>query len=216
MPDCKAALADAPAILDHLCGDCAEHLARVESLLDVRGISYHRDRALVRGLDYYTRTVFEVHYPKLGAQSALGGGGRYDRLVEDCGGPHTPAVGFSAGIERIVWAIGEENSIPASAYESRGAYLCLMSSDAEPAAARIAGQLRQVVPVEVDFTGRGLKAQLKGANRAGARFAVILGDEELAARSATVKDLDSGEQKTLPEEQLSGLLEALVSGAPPE
>ncbi len=119
-------------------------------------------------------------------------------------------------MERIVWAIGEEKAVPPSAYEIRGAYLCLMSEAAEPAAARIAGRLRAVIPVEVDYSGRGLKAQLKGANRVNARFAVILGADELAANSATLKDLDSGEQKTLPEEQLSGLLQALINAdAPP-
>jgi histidyl-tRNA synthetase len=215
VPACQTALEGAPVVLDHLCGDCAAHLERVESLLTVRGIDFRRDRGLVRGLDYYTRTVFEVHYPALGAQSALGGGGRYDRLVEDCGGPPTPAVGFSAGIERLVWAIGEEKSIAPSVWESRGAYLCLMSADAEKAAARIAGRLRRIIPVEVDFTGRGLKAQLKGANRVHARFAVILGDDELAAEAATLKDLDSGEQKTLPEERLSDLLEVLINSEPP-
>ncbi len=115
VPSCREVLTEAPVILDHLCAECVDHLDRVESLLDVRGISFQRDRALVRGLDYYTRTVFEVHYPALGAQSALGGGGRYDRLVADCGGPSTPSVGFSAGIERIVWASGEERAVPASA-----------------------------------------------------------------------------------------------------
>jgi len=208
---CREALRSAPRMLNELCEDCEAHLARVESLLESQGIAYRRDAELVRGLDYYTRTVFEVHYPALGAQSALGGGGRYDHLVEQCGGPATPAVGFSAGIERLVLTVREEKSLDSAEWRSRGAYLCLMSEAAEPAAARIASRLRHATPVEVDYTGRGLKAQLKSAHARGARFAVILGEDEIADQAATLKDLDSGEQKTLPEEQMLALIQGWLT-----
>ena len=212
VPGCGEALKAAPRMMDHLCDDCVAHRDRVEGLLEEREIPFRRDRDMVRGLDYYTRTVFEVHYPALGAQSALGGGGRYDRLVEDCGGPATPAVGFSSGLERLVWAIGNENTISADELRERGAYVVLLSSAAEPAGARIAARLRQAIPVEVDFSGRALKAQLKSANQRAARFAILLGDDELAAGTATVKDLDSGEQKALPEENLLELIQAWSGG----
>jgi histidyl-tRNA synthetase len=212
VPGCREAIAGAPRMLDHLCADCDAHLSRVEALLAERGIEYRRDASLVRGLDYYTRTVFEVHYPPLGAQSALGGGGRYDRLVAECGGPPTPAVGFSAGIERMLFTIEEKQSLDPTLWRARGAYLSLLTEAAEPAAARIAARLRRVIPVEVDYTGRGLKAQLKTADQRGSRFAILLGENELEARAATLKDLDSGEQKTLPEERLIELIQALVAG----
>ena len=212
VPGCREVLADAPRMMDQLCADCAAHQDRVEELLGARGIPFERDADMVRGLDYYTRTVFEVHYPSLGAQSALGGGGRYDRLVEQCGGPSTPAVGISSGLERLILAVGNEGTLSAAELKDRGAYVVLLDPAAEPAAARIAGLLRQAIPVEVDYSGRGLKAQLKSANQRAARFAVLLGDEELAAGAATVKDLDSGEQKALPEGNLLELIQAWSQG----
>jgi len=209
VPGCIEALAEAPRPMDHLCVDCRAHQARVEALLTEAGISFRRKSALVRGLDYYTRTVFEVHYPALGAQSALGGGGRYDRLVEQLGGPPTPAVGFSAGIERILLAVREERTVDPSELGGRGAYLVLLDSRGQAAAARIAAKLREIIPVEVDYSGRGMKAQLKTSNARGVRFALILGDDELAKASVTVKDLDSGEQVTLPESELKEFVQAL-------
>ncbi|MBN2170562.1 MAG: histidine--tRNA ligase [Candidatus Krumholzibacteriota bacterium] len=212
---CHEALKHAPRMLDHLCDDCRAHLERVEALLADQAIPFRRDRDMVRGLDYYTRTVFEVHDPGLGAQSALGGGGRYDHLVEDCGGPPTPAVGFSAGIERLLGVVEQEGALAASERRSYGAYLSLMTPAAEPHAARIAARLRRAIPVEVDFTGRSLKAQLKTANQRGVRFAIILGPDEIDARSATLKDLDSGVQKTLPESDLLELIQAWLASEPP-
>ena len=215
LPGCQAVLAAAPRIMDQLCADCQAHRDRLEALLGERGVPFRRDRDVVRGLDYYTRTVFEVHYPALGAQSALGGGGRYDRLVEACGGPPTPAVGFSAGLERLVWAIGNEKTLGPGELSARGAYLVLLSPAAEAPAARIAARLRASIPAEVDYSGRGLKAQLRSANQRGARFAILLGEEELAAHAVAVKDLDSGDQKVLPEENLLELIQAWSAGMPP-
>ncbi|MCP4544866.1 MAG: histidine--tRNA ligase [bacterium] len=212
VPGCREAIADAPKILDHLCDDCRTHMDHVGELLQTAGISVEIDPSLVRGLDYYTRTVYEVHYPSLGAQSALGGGGRYDGLVEQCGGPATPAVGFSAGIERLILAIQSEGTLSEKDWKSRGAYLCLMCAGAEAAGGRIAAHLREAMPVEVDYTGRGLKAQLKTANNRGARFAILLGEDEIANRTATLKDLDSGEQKVLSEEQLLTLIKTWIAG----
>ncbi len=209
VPSCREALEDAPRPMDHLCDDCGAHQERLEELLGEARIPFKRNKALVRGLDYYTRTVFEVHYPALGAQSALGGGGRYDRLMEQLGGPATPAVGFSAGIERILIAVEQEKTVEASELTSRGAYLVLLDSKGEAAASRIAGNLREIIPVEVDFSGRSMKSQLKTSNASGSRFALILGEDELAKAAVTVKDLDSGEQVTLPETELKEFIGAL-------
>jgi len=206
---CKTALADAPRPMDHLCDDCMAHQERVEELLTEAKIPFKRDKALVRGLDYYTRTVFEVHYPALGAQSALGGGGRYDRLMEQLGGKATPAVVFSAGIERILIAVETEKTVEAADLGSRGAYLVLLDENGEAAATRVATSLRELIPVEIDFSGRGMKAQLKTSNAKGVRFALILGEDELAKLAVTVKDLDSGEQVTLPESELKEFIKAL-------
>jgi len=206
---CIEALADAPRPMDHLCESCMRHQSRVEELLTEAKIPFRRASALVRGLDYYTRTVFEVHYPSLGAQSALGGGGRYDRLIEQLGGPPTPAVGFSAGIERILLAVEAEKTVDPAELGSRGAYMVLLDDAGEAAAARVAASLREIIPVEVDYTGRGMKAQLKTSNARGVRFALILGEDELAKASVTVKDLDSGEQVTLPESELKEFIKAL-------
>jgi histidyl-tRNA synthetase len=209
---CREAIAGAPRTIDHLCQGCSGHLEQVEQLLKSAGIPYEIDPTLVRGLDYYTRTVFEVHYPALGAQSALGGGGRYDGLVAQCGGPPTPAVGFSAGIERWIWAMGKELALAERDLKLRGAYFTLMSEEAFPVAARIASSLREAIPVEVDYTGRSLKAQLKSANSRDARFAIIIGEDELAEGNATLKDLDSGEQKALPQGQLLELIRGWIAG----
>jgi histidyl-tRNA synthetase len=208
--DCIKVLADAPRPMDHLCEECDAHQTRVEELLRDANIPFRRESALVRGLDYYTRTVFEVHYPALGAQSALGGGGRYDRLVGQLGGPSTPAVGFSAGIERILLAVEAEKTVDSSELKGRGAYLVLLDAQGEAAASRVAASLRELIPVEVDYSGRSMKAQLKTSNARGVRFALILGDEELAKASVTVKDLDSGEQVTLPELELKEFIRALA------
>lgn len=210
-PSCRKALEDAPRPMDHLCEDCSRHHERVEELLKAADIPFQRDRSMVRGLDYYTRTVFEVHFPALGAQSALGGGGRYDRLVEEIGGQSVPAVGFSAGIERLLLAVEAEKTLDPAELRRRGAYIVLLTTDAEAPAIRIAAGLRGLFPVEVDLTGRGMKAQLKSANARDARFALLLGEDELKAGAVAVKDLDSGEQVSLPEAELLAFMEKISS-----
>ncbi|MDP6418070.1 MAG: histidine--tRNA ligase [Candidatus Krumholzibacteria bacterium] len=206
---CQEALQSAPRPLHSLCGDCASHQEELESLLEKMGIDYHRNHSLVRGLDYYTRTVFEVHDSSLGAQSALGGGGRYDRLVEQLGGAPTPAVGFSSGIDRLELLLQELNRENPPAPRS-GAYLVLLCPRGEATAERYARMLRDLFPVEIDWTARGMKAQLKTANAREARFALILGEDELEKKVLTVKDLDSGEQVTLAEEDLMDFLRTVV------
>jgi histidyl-tRNA synthetase len=196
----RAVMTEAPRLLDRLTAEDAEHFAAVRALLDDAGLEYELDSTLVRGLDYYTRTVFELESPRLGAQAALGGGGRYDRLVEELGGPPTPGVGWAAGIERILLASPEEPDA-----EER-VFIALAKPDTAQTALALARRLRvEGIRVELEQAGRSLKGQLKQADRIGARTTVILGD------TIDVKDMDSGEQRQAasPDEAVLMVQEAL-------
>jgi histidyl-tRNA synthetase len=181
----QAVMRDAPLLLDRLAPDDAQHFAELRRLLDDAGLDYEIDPTLVRGLDYYTRTVFEFESERLGAQAALGGGGRYDGLIEELGGPPTPGVGFAAGIERMLLAAGDEPA-PTDAR--------VFIAIAKPGAARdafaLARRLRgEGIRVEMEQAGRSMKGQLKQADRIGANATVILGD------AIEVKDMETGEQR---------------------
>jgi histidyl-tRNA synthetase len=198
----RETMARAPVITDHLCDACRKHFESVRSLLDDLDVSYTLEPKLVRGLDYYTRTAFEFVAEGLGSQNAVGGGGRYDGLAESLGGPPLPAIGFALGLERILLA-AEEVAVP-SPIE---AYVVALGQDAARAALQLVTRLRSAgVGAEFDLSGRGLKGQMKDAARSGARWAVILGAEELATGTASVKDLASGEQTRMPLEGLEAEL----------
>jgi histidyl-tRNA synthetase len=183
-PGTRAVMADAPRLLDRLDPEDAEHFAAVRALLDAAGAHYVLDSTLVRGLDYYTRTVFEFESERLGAQAALGGGGRYDRLVGELGGPATPGVGWAAGIERILLA--STLGLP----ERPRVYIALAKPDLVADAFALARRLRgEGLRVEIEQAGRSLKGQLKQADRIGAQITVILGD------SVDVKDMGTGDQR---------------------
>src|SRR5512140_2206943 len=196
--DCKvpadqAIVASLPAMVDHLDPASREHHDALKRLLAAAEIAYEEDPRLVRGLDYYTRTVFEGHHPKLGAQSAVGGGGRYDTLIEECGGAPTPAVGFSSGIERLLLSLEAEGK--AGGGEVRPDLMVIAAGDrARPEALVLAARLRARFAVEVDLLGRSVSSQMKLADRSGARFAVVLGDDELDGGFVTLKDMSTGEQ----------------------
>ena len=209
MADVNAA---APRITDHLCPACAEHFAGVRAHLDAMGIAYRLEPALVRGLDYYTRTAFEFYRRGAeGQQQALGGGGRYDGLVELLGGKPTPGIGFALGLDRVVLALGSiEGPSPGDAAP------VAMVVGADPGDTRnrlrVATELRAAgLPVRVDLTSRRLGRQLEGAVREGAHFAVIIGDE-LAAGEVQLRDLDGGSQKPVPLADLAALLRRKVRG----
>jgi histidyl-tRNA synthetase len=181
----RAVMEDAPRLLDRLEPADAQHFADVRALLDRAAMAYEVDSTLVRGLDYYTRTVFEFESERLGAQAALGGGGRYDRLVEELGGPATPGVGWAAGIERILLAAQD-------APDARVAdvFVAIAKPESGETAFLLTQRLRREgLRVVMEQAGRGMKGQLKQANRIGARATVIVGD------SLDVKDMDSGEQR---------------------
>jgi histidyl-tRNA synthetase len=183
----RAVMADAPTIVAGLEGEDAEHFAAVRSLLDSAGIAYEVDPTLVRGLDYYTRTIFSFDCDVLGAQSEIGGGGRYDGLIEQLGGPATPAVGWAAGIERILLALDEEEE-----RGGRDAFVAIADAGQRARAMALAVELRHAgLSAEIDLAERSLKGQLKHANRIGARRVLILE----ADGSAQLRDMGTGEQR---------------------
>jgi histidyl-tRNA synthetase len=199
-------LADAPKLMDRLAAEDREHFDAVLALLDAAGMEYEIDPTLVRGLDYYTRTVFEFESERLGAQAALGGGGRYDRLVEELGGPPTPGVGWAAGVERILLAAQDEEPAP-------GPRVFISHVGDAVTALEIAGVLRRRgIRAEMEQAGRSLKGQLKQANRIGAHVVVLVGD------GIEVKDMDGGEQRPAasPDEAIALVGELLERAAPAE
>jgi histidyl-tRNA synthetase len=193
----------APRILDYLCDACREHFAGVRASLDAMGVDYTVDPLIVRGLDYYTRTAWEALSSTLGAQDALFGGGRYDGLAEQLGGPPTPGVGFGMGLERLLRALDEEGiRLP----EDSTVDVYIATAGVEPARAlAIADRLRRAgIATDLDLMNRGLRAQMKQADRLGARFVLVLGDDEMRRGVAAIRDMASGAQdeaalETLPE-----------------
>jgi len=203
---CKKLAAGAPTTSQHLCAECQGHFDVVRELLERAGIKHTLDPRLVRGLDYYTRTVFEIHHTALGARSAICGGGRYDDLVEQIGGPPTPAAGFSIGMEATLLAMAKEK-VGAPDEPPLDAFICSIGDKAAVEAALLAARLRNAgLCIELDYEGRSLKAQMKQANKTGARFAVIIGDDELARDSARIREMATGEESTVPMAELASKL----------
>jgi histidyl-tRNA synthetase len=197
----RAVMAGAPTMVERLAGEDAEHFAEVCGLLDTAAVAYTIDPTLVRGLDYYTRTIFSFVCERLGAQSEIGGGGRYDGLIEQLGGPPTPAVGWAAGIERILLALGESED-----EAGRDAFVAVADDGQRQRALTLAGELRRAgLATEIDMAGRGLKGQLKHADRIGARRVLILE----ADGSAQLRDMASGEQRQV---DLARLVDEVTGG----
>ncbi len=194
-PNCKEFAKDAPKITDCLCTECEEHFAKVKSYLTSAKINYTVNPQIVRGLDYYSRTVFEFVSSHLGAQSTVCGGGRYDGLVEEIGGNPTPALGFGAGIDRIILAMeakGVEFTPPATCE----LYIAAMGENALEKAFNLSQSLRDCgVFAECDICGRGLKAQMKYANKIGAKYTIVIGDNEIESGKAELKNMQTGEKK---------------------
>jgi histidyl-tRNA synthetase len=181
----------APKLLDRLSPEDLEHFGQVRSLLDESGIPYEIDTTLVRGLDYYTRTLFEFSSDALGAQSGVAGGGRYDRLIEQLDGPPTPAVGWAAGVERMILA-ASELPVPPRLIDL---YVALAAPEASALAFQLARQARQAgLSAQSELAGRSLKGQLRQADRLGARYVAIVGEDE----ETSLKELETGEQRELP------------------
>jgi histidyl-tRNA synthetase len=194
---CQPIIRGAPPIADHLCDECAAHFAQLQEYLDLLGRDYEINHRLVRGLDYYTKTVFEVWAAGIGAQSAVCGGGRYDGLAELLGGPPTPGVGFGLGLERAIMVM-QHYSIDPPTLPGPRVFVAHLGAKPRSRAVQLAEQLRQAgIGTWLSFGERGLKSQLREANKRAVRFVVILGADELAAGAATVRDMDTSEQASV-------------------
>lgn len=204
VPACKELTQDAPTLSDHLCGECEEHFAVVLTLLDDNGQSYVRNHRLVRGLDYYTRTTFEIVAEGIGAQSSVAGGGRYDGLVKQLGGPEVPGIGFAMGMERL------GPLLPAPDDKKMDFYLAVLEEGGLQQGMALAQQLReQNLSGVVSFASKSLKSQMREANKQGARSCLLMGSEELAKDTITFKDMESGEQQSLPRQTIDQLVELI-------
>ena len=197
---CRQVVAEAPKPIESLCNACADHFVQVRSLLDLLKITYTIDDRLVRGLDYYTRTTFEVINPNLGAQNAVAGGGRYDGLIEAMGGPATPGIGFAVGLERVL------ASIPAGAEEAatlRGVFIATVGEEAHAAGLLLLQELRRRgMRGLIDLESRSLKGQMRQANKDRVRYCLILGTEELTRGEATLRDMAKAEQQPVALDQV--------------
>ena len=204
----KPYMANAPKITDCLCEECAEHFAKLKELLTSAGISFTHDPRLVRGLDYYTKTAFEIKYPPLGAQSAVAGGGRYDGLIEEMGGNPTPAVGFATGLERLLLALESQNLLPEK-NRSVDAYVVALGETAQAEGFKLLNSLRQQgLSAAMDFAGRSMKAQMKQANKLGAKYSVILGEDEIAEGVVMLRSMEDSSQAKVPMNQVAEKIKA--------
>ncbi|MDE2901110.1 MAG: histidine--tRNA ligase [Chloroflexota bacterium] len=204
---CQDLVASAPRMTDLLCADCDDHFTKLRRYLDALGIPYFINPTLVRGLDYYTRTVFEILPPEEGAQSVVLGGGRYDGLIEQLGGRPTPGIGFGSGLERLILNVKRQEA--AAPVESSAVDAVIVSlGDAAPAiAVRLASDLRQAgLSVVLAQPGRSLRGQMRHASALNARYTLVLGDAEVAAGAVQVKTMDSGEQRETPLDEVATAL----------
>ncbi len=194
-PECAAVAKDAPVVLDFLCDECHEHFEGVKKHLSASGIEFSVNPGIVRGLDYYTKTVFEFVSSSLGAQSTVCGGGRYDGLVEQMNGQPTPALGFGMGIERLLMIMDAENAAWPDASRT-DIYIASMGENAALKATELCTKLRnEGFTAITDISGRGLKSQMKYSDKIGADFTVVLGDNELENKTAKIKNMKTGEQQ---------------------
>lgn len=215
--DCKKdrdheAMATAPSILDYLNEESSQYFEKVQAYLDAMNISYIVDKNLVRGLDYYNHTAFEIMSDAqgFGAITTLSGGGRYNGLVQELGGPETPGIGFAMSIERLLMAL-EAEGVDLPIDERLDCYVISIGDEANIKAASIVNKLRESgIQVDKDYQGKKMKAQFKAADRLQAKFVLVLGEDELANNQIAVKNMDSGEQDTIELEQLNGYLQRLL------
>ncbi|MBQ9377819.1 MAG: histidine--tRNA ligase [Schwartzia sp.] len=209
-PKCRELSVGVPEITDCLCDECADHFEKVKSYLTAAGIRFTCDPRLVRGLDYYTKTAFEIKYEPLGAQSAVAGGGRYDGLVEEIGGAPTPAVGFAVGLERVMLAMEMQELFPESS-EEVDAFVVAMGDAAKAEAFRLLAELRDAgFAALTDYAGRSMKSQMKQADKAKARYALILGEDELAKGVVTLRNMESSGQEQVARDEIINKLCAEV------
>ncbi len=205
-PVCQELVQGAPVMLDYLCEDCQAAFEDLKKNLDSLGVKYEVDPGIVRGLDYYTKTAFEFVTDAIGAQGTVCGGGRYDHLVEEVGGPETPGVGFGLGKERLLLtmeACGVQIPEPSDA----DVFIAVMGEEAKSAGLKLMQEMRREgIKVQMDVMGRNIKNQFKFANRIGAGKTIVIGADELASNSFAIKDMESGEQVQVPMEEIINTL----------
>jgi len=193
--NCKKIIEAAPMITENLCQECESHFSEVKKYLDDQKIVFYEDPRLVRGLDYYTKTAFEIISVGLGAQNAIGGGGRYDDLVEELGGKHTPAVGFAAGIERMIIAI-DKQKVEWPMEKKLDIFVVKTDEKNKDTAFRLLQKIRNTgLSADMDYSGGSLKSQMRIANKIGARYTVIVGEEELSKNMVILRNMQTKEQK---------------------
>ncbi len=197
-PVCSKIAENAPTILEFLCEECQEHFEQVKKLLTAAGVEFTVNPSIVRGLDYYTKTVFEFVSDAIGSQGTVCGGGRYDGLVEELGGPSLPSLGYAMGLERLLMVM-ENQGIEIPEPEPCALYIAGLGDEAQLKAFELINQLRSYgISAEGDVVGRGLRAQMKYADKIGAQFSLVLGDNELLEGKAKIKNMTTGEQSEVP------------------
>lgn len=206
----KEFMQNVPKAEDSLCDDCKNHFEAVKHYLNGAGIKYEVDSKLVRGLDYYTKTAFEIKYAPLGAQSAIAGGGRYDGLVEEIGGNSTPAVGFAAGLERVLLALESQNILPKSDTKTE-IFVVALGDEAKLPAFKLLGDLRNAgIKANMDYAGRSMKAQMKQANKFNAPYVVIMGEDEVKNNIVQLKNMANSEQDSVSLENVAEHLKKVL------
>jgi histidyl-tRNA synthetase len=205
-PSCRPVAEAAPKSIDYLCPECQAHFGRLKQSLDLLDIPFALNHRLVRGLDYYTRTVFEIQPQAGGAQSTIVGGGRYDDLIEELGGRPTPAIGFATGMERIILNL-KKQAVRVPPLPGPQAFIAHFGQEAGNEALKLAAELRRAgIGIMVATGGKSLKAQMRQANNLGVQYAVIIGEDELKGGTATLRDMTTAQQKTIPRSDLPGVL----------
>lgn len=209
---CQQLAVGVPELSDNLCEECQDHFHHVKEYLTAAGEKFSLNPRLVRGLDYYTKTAFEVQYTPLGSQSAVAGGGRYDGLVEELDGPHTPAVGFAMGMERLLLALEKQGLLPEREQED-SVFVVALGEMAQKEAFRITNTLRNAyVKAEMEGSGKSMKSQMKYANKINAKYVIIIGDNELAEGKVILKYMDTSEQETVSLAEITNRITELVKG----
>ena len=197
-PVCSEIAKDAPVVLDYLCDDCKNHFQQVKAYLDAAEIPYIVNPKIVRGLDYYTKTVFEFVTTRLGSQGTVCGGGRYDGLIEELGGQHTPSLGFGLGMERLL-ALMEKQGIEIPLPPSCDIYIAGLGEEAQKKAFTLVKEVRETSLIaECDIVGRSLRAQMKYADKIGAKFSMVIGENEINENKAILKNMETGEKTEVP------------------
>ncbi len=191
---CAELTQGAPQMIECLCDDCSRHFSRLKAMLSAANVDFTHNPRLVRGLDYYTKTAFEIQYEPLGAQSAVCGGGRYDGLIEECGGQPTPGIGFAIGLERVILALEKQNLL-SSVNPAIDVFVASLSPETQVMCFRLLNLLRQAgLTCDMDFMDRSLKAQMKYANQYPARYTAIIGEDEAAQGKVMLRNMQTGEQ----------------------